>query len=103
MKAYVIAAETIKDQAMFDDYRKLVPETVAPFGGRFVARGGNLSVLEGEWPHSRLVIIESRRGPTPRPGTGRRRIRRSSRSGTRAPSAISSSSTERLESLCPRV
>jgi uncharacterized protein (DUF1330 family) len=58
MKAYVIAAETIKDQAMFDEYRKVVPETVAPFGGRFVARGGNLTVLEGEWPHSRLVIIE---------------------------------------------
>ncbi|HMK02198.1 MAG TPA: DUF1330 domain-containing protein, partial [Reyranella sp.] len=58
MKAYVIAAETIKDQAMFDEYRKVVPETVAPFGGRFVARGGNLTVLEGEWPHSRLVVIE---------------------------------------------
>jgi uncharacterized protein (DUF1330 family) len=58
MKAYVIAAETIKDQAMFDDYRKVVPETLAPFGGRFMARGGNLTVLEGEWPHSRLVVIE---------------------------------------------
>ncbi len=58
MKAYVIAAETIKDQAMFDEYRKVVPETLTPFGGRFAARGGNLTVLEGEWPHSRLVIIE---------------------------------------------
>jgi uncharacterized protein (DUF1330 family) len=58
MKAYVIAAETVTDPAMFDDYRKLVPETLTPFGGRFAARGGNLSVLEGEWPHSRLVIIE---------------------------------------------
>ena len=58
MKAYVIAAETIKDPVMFDDYRKVVPETLAPFGGRFVARGGNLTVLEGEWPHSRLVVIE---------------------------------------------
>jgi uncharacterized protein (DUF1330 family) len=58
MKAYVIAAETVKDPAMFDEYRKVVPETLAPFGGRFVARGGNLSVLEGEWPHTRLVVIE---------------------------------------------
>src|SRR5215472_8201250 len=58
MKAYAIAAETIKDQAMFDAYRKVVPETLVPFGGQFIARGGNLTVLEGEWPHPRLVIIE---------------------------------------------
>ena len=58
MKAYVIAAETVKDQAMFDDYRQAVPETLTLFGGRFAARGGNLTVLEGEWPHSRLVLIE---------------------------------------------
>jgi uncharacterized protein (DUF1330 family) len=52
MKAYAIAAETIKDQAMFDTYRKEVPAM------QFIVRGGNLTVLEGEWPHPRLVIIE---------------------------------------------
>jgi uncharacterized protein (DUF1330 family) len=56
MKAYAIAAETIKDQAMFDSYRKEVPATLVPFGGQFIVRGGNLTVLEGEWPHPRLVI-----------------------------------------------
>ena len=25
---------------------------------QFIARGGSLTILEGEWPHSRLVIIE---------------------------------------------
>jgi uncharacterized protein (DUF1330 family) len=58
MKAYVLAAETIKDQAMFDEYRKAVVGTLAPFSGQFIVRGGNLTVLEGEWPHPRLVIIE---------------------------------------------
>ena len=58
MKAYVIATETIKDQAMFDAYRKEVVGTIAPFGGQFIVRGGDLTVLEGEWPHPRLVIIE---------------------------------------------
>lgn len=58
MTAYVIAAETIKDAAMFEAYRAAVPQTVVPFGGRFVVRGGTLSLLEGEWPHPRLVIIE---------------------------------------------
>jgi len=58
MKAYVIAAATVNDPAMFDLYRKEVPATLVPFGGQFVARGGNLTVLEGEWPHPRVVIIE---------------------------------------------
>jgi uncharacterized protein (DUF1330 family) len=47
MKAYAIAAETIKDQAMFDTYRKEVPATLVPFGGQFVVRGGNLITNRG--------------------------------------------------------
>jgi uncharacterized protein (DUF1330 family) len=58
MKAYLIAAETVNDPAVFDLYRKDVPATLAPFGGQVVVRGGNLTVVEGEWPHPRLVIIE---------------------------------------------
>jgi uncharacterized protein (DUF1330 family) len=58
MKAYVVAAETVNDPAMFDLYRRQVAATLVAFGGQFVARGGSLTVLEGEWPHSRLVIIE---------------------------------------------
>lgn len=58
MKAYVIALETIHDQAMFDAYRQKVMPTLAAFGGTFVVRGGHLTVLEGDWPHQRTVIIE---------------------------------------------
>jgi uncharacterized protein (DUF1330 family) len=35
-----------------------VPATLVPLGGPFIVRGGNLTVLEGEWAHPRLVIIE---------------------------------------------
>jgi uncharacterized protein (DUF1330 family) len=58
MKAYLIATETIHDETMFAEYRKQVVATLEAFGGRFVARGGKLTVLEGEWPHPRTVIIE---------------------------------------------
>ena len=58
MKAYVIATETVNDEATFARYRAEVPRTVEPFGGRFVVRGGDISVLEGEWKHPRLVVIE---------------------------------------------
>jgi uncharacterized protein (DUF1330 family) len=58
MKAYVIAAETVHDEAMFAEYRKQVPRTLVPFGGQFIARGGKCTTLEGQWQHPRTVIIE---------------------------------------------
>lgn len=58
MTAYVIVQETISDQQTFDLYRKDVPATLTPFGGEFVVRGGTLTVVEGEWPHPRLVVIQ---------------------------------------------
>jgi uncharacterized protein (DUF1330 family) len=58
MKAYLIAVETVHDETMFAEYRKHVVGTLAPFGGAFVARGGQLTVLEGQWQHPRTVIIE---------------------------------------------
>jgi uncharacterized protein (DUF1330 family) len=56
--AYVIATETVKDEAMFAKYREAVPKTITAFGGKFIVRGGALTVLEGEWQHPRLVIIQ---------------------------------------------
>ena len=58
MKAFVIAAETITDELMFSRYRKAVAATLEAFGGKFVVRGGQLKVVEGDWPHARLVVIE---------------------------------------------
>ena len=54
MKAYLIAVETVHDEAMFAEYRKQVVDTVKPFGGQFIAR----AVLEGQWQNPRTVIIE---------------------------------------------
>jgi len=58
MKAYVIALETVHDEAVFGEYRKGVAGTLTPFGGQSVTRGGKFTVLEGQWHHPRTVIIE---------------------------------------------
>lgn len=58
MKAYVIVQENIHDHEMFTAYRAQVLPTVQEFGGTFIVRGGTFTVVEGEWPHPRLVIIE---------------------------------------------
>ena len=38
--------------------RKQVPATLAAFGGKFIVRGGKVTVHEGEWPHPSTVVIE---------------------------------------------
>jgi uncharacterized protein (DUF1330 family) len=39
MAAYAIVDVEIKDSAGFAEYRKLVPASIAEFGGRFLTRG----------------------------------------------------------------
>ncbi len=58
MTAYVVAQIDVTDPEAFAKYREKVPESVARHGGRYKARGGDLSVLEGDQPYSRVVIIE---------------------------------------------
>ena len=48
----------IEDPVRYEDYRRMVPGTLAAFGGRFIVRGGNVEALEGSWRPGRLVIIE---------------------------------------------
>jgi uncharacterized protein (DUF1330 family) len=58
MKAYGIWQEEITDQPMFDAYRKEVMPTLAAFHGKFLVRGGKMTRVEGDWPFSRVVVIE---------------------------------------------
>ena len=58
MAAYVIASIDVTDPDLYAEYRAQVPATIEQYGGRFVVRGGELTVLEGDWNPSRLVILE---------------------------------------------
>jgi uncharacterized protein (DUF1330 family) len=58
MPAYVIVETDIHDPEQYERYREASPGAVAAGGGRFVARGGELAVLEGDWNPSRIVILE---------------------------------------------
>jgi uncharacterized protein (DUF1330 family) len=58
MPAYVIAETDVHDPEQYERYRGASPAAIAAGGGRFVARGGELVVLEGEWQPKRLVILE---------------------------------------------
>jgi uncharacterized protein (DUF1330 family) len=41
-----------------EGYKKLAPSAVALYGGKYVARGGAVETLEGNWTPSRLVVLE---------------------------------------------
>ena len=58
MSAYVIADVEVLDPVLYETYRQQVPATIGAFGGRYVVRGGALTVLEGSWAPKRCVILE---------------------------------------------
>jgi uncharacterized protein (DUF1330 family) len=58
MPAYVIVETDITDPERYERYKAASPGAVAAAGGRFVVRGGELAVLEGDWRPSRRVVLE---------------------------------------------
>lgn len=58
MAGYVIADVEVTNPELFGGYRALVPETVELYGGRYLARGGETTLIEGDRAPSRAVIIE---------------------------------------------
>jgi uncharacterized protein (DUF1330 family) len=58
MPAYVFAEVDITNPEGYREYSQQVPATIQKYGGRFLHRGGPVTVLEGDWPQIRRVIIE---------------------------------------------
>jgi uncharacterized protein (DUF1330 family) len=58
MAAYLILDIDVHDAELYREYMALTPGTLKPFGGRFLVRGGEHEVLEGDWRPRRLVVVE---------------------------------------------
>ena len=58
MRAFLVSQQNLHDHQKIAAYRERVMAVLEPFGGKFVVRGGATTVLEGEWPFERTVIIE---------------------------------------------
>ena len=58
MAAYLIADVKILDSAAYREYMKVVPATIAAYGGKFIVRGGRAETLEGDWTPNRIVVLE---------------------------------------------
>jgi uncharacterized protein (DUF1330 family) len=58
MPAYIIADVEVHDAAKYEEYKRMVPASLASYGGRFIVRGGRTETLDGTWSPSRLIILE---------------------------------------------
>ena len=58
MPGYVIVESAILDPERFEEYKRAAAPTVAAYGGRYLVRGGTISVVEGSWQPRRLVVLE---------------------------------------------
>ncbi|MDR7095685.1 DUF1330 domain-containing protein [Hydrogenophaga laconesensis] len=58
MPAYIHGNIQITDPALYETYRQEVPALIAAHGGRYLVRGGAVSVLEGPGQAHRQVILE---------------------------------------------
>jgi uncharacterized protein (DUF1330 family) len=58
MSAYVVVDIEINDPSTYEEYKRLAPPSIAQFGGRYIARGGQTEILEGNWQPKRLVLLE---------------------------------------------
>jgi uncharacterized protein (DUF1330 family) len=58
MPAFVIVETDITDPERYEQYKAASAAAIAAAGGRFLVRGGELVVLEGDWQPSRLVVVE---------------------------------------------
>ena len=60
MSSYLFADLEITDPATFATYREQVAPMIAHYGGRYLVRGGAVTVTEGaeDFPLHRVIILE---------------------------------------------
>jgi uncharacterized protein (DUF1330 family) len=57
MPGYVIAEVEVHDAATFQKYGAKVPDTLKPYGGHYLVRGGKIEAVEGQAPKDRFVVL----------------------------------------------
>ncbi|HLZ91731.1 MAG TPA: DUF1330 domain-containing protein [Candidatus Acidoferrum sp.] len=58
MAAYFIVDVDVHNPVGMREYLERVPGTLTKYGGRYIVRGGQFEVIEGDWQPSRVVMLE---------------------------------------------
>jgi len=54
----MISDITVRDRTAFEIYRTRAADAIHNYGGRYLARLGEVQVLEGSWNPNMIVIVE---------------------------------------------
>ena len=55
--AYLVVESQVSDPEAFKAYMAAAPAAAKAFGGEYLARGGRMHVLEGDWTPPRLTVM----------------------------------------------
>jgi uncharacterized protein (DUF1330 family) len=58
MSVYMIIDVEVIDQETYAEYLAKVPVLVKKYGGRYLARGGKILPLAGDWNPEMIVLLE---------------------------------------------
>lgn len=58
MAAYVIYQGEVTDPERYEAYKERAAASIVAAGGRYIVRGGEVEVLEGDAPAGRTVVLE---------------------------------------------
>lgn len=59
MAAYIVVDTEITDPEHYEEYKRLAKPIVEAYGGTYLARGGDMRVVDAElWEPTRLVLLE---------------------------------------------
>ncbi|MCH2523145.1 MAG: DUF1330 domain-containing protein [Dehalococcoidia bacterium] len=58
MATYLVGDVRVREPDKYKEYLVEVPKIAAKHGGKYLVRGGELTLNEGDWAPTRMVIIE---------------------------------------------
>ncbi len=58
MSVYMIIDVEVTDADTYAEYVQRVPATVEKYDGQYLARGGDVEVLAGDWRPERIIVLE---------------------------------------------
>ena len=57
MAAYLIAEVEVTDPTTYEEYRKLVEQTLEQYGGTYRVRGGAVTLLTSQWKTGKTTLV----------------------------------------------
>lgn len=58
MKTYLIAHIEVTNPKLMEKYREQVPKIVKKYQGKYLVRGGDSKIIEGDYFKHRIVLLE---------------------------------------------